>query len=174
MNVDSRQCSERSSRTQQREQREARAISRASSCSSGSNLRTEVSFGLAVQPSDFRLLLQLHNAICNWSMTAVALSSDALHSLGAHFSPSRHLICCDTVARMDGWSSLSASELSAPVKRLEDKWTLLPAFLRVRGLVKQHIDSYNWSTHTRTHARASLHSLPAAYNSTHPLLLPFC
>jgi len=25
----------------------------------------------------------------------------------------------------------------------QEKWKLLPAFLSVRGLVKQHIDSYN-------------------------------
>ena len=26
----------------------------------------------------------------------------------------------------------------------QDKWKLLPAFLKVRGLVKQHIDSFNY------------------------------
>jgi len=26
---------------------------------------------------------------------------------------------------------------------VQEKWKLLPAFLSVRGLVKQHIDSYN-------------------------------
>jgi DNA-directed RNA polymerase III subunit RPC2 len=26
----------------------------------------------------------------------------------------------------------------------QDKWNLLPAFLKVKGLVKQHIDSYNF------------------------------
>ncbi len=33
--------------------------------------------------------------------------------------------------------------LEAPVSSVRDKWRLLPAFLRVRGLVKQHLDSYN-------------------------------
>ena len=28
-------------------------------------------------------------------------------------------------------------------RRLQEKWKLLPAYLRVRGLVRQHIDSYN-------------------------------
>ena len=28
--------------------------------------------------------------------------------------------------------------------RKQDKWKLLPAFLKVRGLVKQHLDSYNY------------------------------
>lgn len=27
---------------------------------------------------------------------------------------------------------------------MQDKWNLLPAFLKVKGLVKQHIDSYNF------------------------------
>ncbi|KAI9467840.1 DNA-directed RNA polymerase III complex subunit Rpc2 [Coemansia sp. RSA 989] len=34
--------------------------------------------------------------------------------------------------------------LSDPIPTVEDKWQLLPAFLRVKGLVKQHIDSYNY------------------------------
>lgn len=34
--------------------------------------------------------------------------------------------------------------LADPVKTIEDKWTLLPAFLQVKGLVKQHIDSFNY------------------------------
>lgn len=35
-------------------------------------------------------------------------------------------------------------ELTKPVKKVEDKWKLLPAFLKVKGLVKQHIDSFNY------------------------------
>lgn len=37
----------------------------------------------------------------------------------------------------------NAEKASAPISRLEDKWKLVPAFLRLRGLVKQHIDSFN-------------------------------
>ena len=33
--------------------------------------------------------------------------------------------------------------LEAPVKEVKQKWRLLPAFLKVRGLVKQHLDSFN-------------------------------
>ncbi|CCA66782.1 probable DNA-directed RNA polymerase III, 130 KD subunit [Serendipita indica DSM 11827] len=33
---------------------------------------------------------------------------------------------------------------SDPIKSVEDKWLLLPAFLKVKGLVKQHIDSFNY------------------------------
>ncbi|KAG8787046.1 DNA-directed RNA polymerase III core subunit ret1 [Ceratobasidium sp. 428] len=34
--------------------------------------------------------------------------------------------------------------LMDPIKSVEDKWLLLPAFLKVKGLVKQHIDSFNY------------------------------
>ncbi|KAI9190025.1 DNA-directed RNA polymerase III complex subunit Rpc2 [Blastocladiella emersonii ATCC 22665] len=30
------------------------------------------------------------------------------------------------------------------VPTVEDKWKLLPAFLKVKGLVKQHVDSFDW------------------------------
>jgi DNA-directed RNA polymerase III subunit RPC2 len=33
---------------------------------------------------------------------------------------------------------------SNPQKLIKDKWKLLPAFLKVRGLVRQHIDSFNY------------------------------
>jgi DNA-directed RNA polymerase III subunit RPC2 len=36
------------------------------------------------------------------------------------------------------------SELAKPIKNVEEKWKLLPAFLKVRGLVGQHIESYNY------------------------------
>ncbi|KAJ2502731.1 DNA-directed RNA polymerase III complex subunit Rpc2 [Coemansia sp. RSA 1972] len=38
----------------------------------------------------------------------------------------------------------SGAKLSDPIPTVEDKWQLLPAFLRVKGLVKQHIDSFNY------------------------------
>ncbi|GMM30086.1 DNA-directed RNA polymerase III core subunit [Martiniozyma asiatica (nom. inval.)] len=34
--------------------------------------------------------------------------------------------------------------LNDPINTAEDKWNLLPAFLKVKGLVKQHLDSYNY------------------------------
>ena len=34
-------------------------------------------------------------------------------------------------------------KLAAPIKEIKDKWKLLPSFLEVKGLVKQHIDSFN-------------------------------
>ena len=36
------------------------------------------------------------------------------------------------------------SELAKSIKTLEEKWKLVPAFLKTKGLVKQHIDSYNY------------------------------
>ncbi|ESO92257.1 hypothetical protein LOTGIDRAFT_233244 [Lottia gigantea] len=44
----------------------------------------------------------------------------------------------EDIMRMD------KEKLAAPVKTVEDKWKLLPAFLKVKGLVKQHIDSFNY------------------------------
>jgi hypothetical protein len=44
---------------------------------------------------------------------------------------------------LESYGASSAEELSAPISRLEDKWKLVPAFLRVRGLVKQHIQSFD-------------------------------
>ncbi len=34
--------------------------------------------------------------------------------------------------------------LTDPVSTARDKWNLLPAFLKVKGLVKQHLDSFNY------------------------------
>ncbi len=56
---------------------------------------------------------------------------------------------------------------AARVTRVADKYELLPAFLRVRGLVKQHIDSFNYLVEQevraqRRSARATLACLPDA------------
>ena len=45
---------------------------------------------------------------------------------------------------MDRDSSLD--DLAKPVKSVEEKWKLLPYFLRIRGLMRQHIDSFNHFT----------------------------
>ncbi|KAA8590256.1 hypothetical protein FQN60_014190 [Etheostoma spectabile] len=39
---------------------------------------------------------------------------------------------------------MTPQELAAPVNTVAEKWKLLPAFLKVKGLVKQHIDSFNY------------------------------
>ncbi|THH28177.1 hypothetical protein EUX98_g6005 [Antrodiella citrinella] len=49
----------------------------------------------------------------------------------------------------ENWDSLNTTQwrglgLGDPVKTVKDKWLLLPAFLKVKGLVKQHIDSFNY------------------------------
>ncbi|KAF3120800.1 DNA-directed RNA polymerase III core subunit ret1 [Orbilia oligospora] len=35
-------------------------------------------------------------------------------------------------------------KLTDPITTAKDKWALLPAFLKVKGLVKQHLDSFNY------------------------------
>ncbi|KAF8591774.1 beta and beta-prime subunits of DNA dependent RNA-polymerase [Ramaria rubella] len=52
----------------------------------------------------------------------------------------------EDVEMQDNWDELNRTQwrglgLTDPVKN--DKWLLLPAFLKVKGLVKQHIDSFN-------------------------------
>ncbi|CAI9107907.1 OLC1v1007389C1 [Oldenlandia corymbosa var. corymbosa] len=42
------------------------------------------------------------------------------------------------------WSGVDKEFLAAPVKSAVDKYQLLPEFLKVRGLVKQHLDSFNY------------------------------
>ena len=37
----------------------------------------------------------------------------------------------------------SLDELTKPIGAVEEKWKLLPHFLRMRGLMRQHIDSFN-------------------------------
>lgn len=39
---------------------------------------------------------------------------------------------------------LTRGQLTAPVKELKEKWKLVPAFLQIKGLVRQHIDSFNY------------------------------
>lgn len=43
-----------------------------------------------------------------------------------------------------GAADYKGNKLNAPIKSIEDKWLLLPAFLAVKGLVKQHLDSFNY------------------------------
>lgn len=40
---------------------------------------------------------------------------------------------------------------NAPIKNIKEKWKLLPTFLQVRGLVKQHLDSFNHFIETEIH-----------------------
>ncbi|EKD16224.1 uncharacterized protein L3040_009536 [Drepanopeziza brunnea f. sp. 'multigermtubi'] len=42
----------------------------------------------------------------------------------------------------------SNKDITAPINTAKDKWNLLPAFLKVKGLVKQHIDSFNFFIET--------------------------
>ena len=48
-------------------------------------------------------------------------------------------------AASDAYNSLTdPAKLTKPINTVQDKYELLPAFLKVRGLVKQHIDSFNY------------------------------
>eukprot|EP00547_Thalassionema_nitzschioides_P011137 CAMPEP_0194263772 /NCGR_PEP_ID=MMETSP0158-20130606/47234_1 /TAXON_ID=33649 /ORGANISM="Thalassionema nitzschioides, Strain L26-B" /LENGTH=1251 /DNA_ID=CAMNT_0039003981 /DNA_START=34 /DNA_END=3789 /DNA_ORIENTATION=- len=40
-------------------------------------------------------------------------------------------------------SSVDSPPMDAPIKSLKDKWRMLPHFLALRGLLRQHIDSFN-------------------------------
>ncbi|XP_076354382.1 RNA polymerase III subunit RpIII128 isoform X2 [Tachypleus tridentatus] len=42
------------------------------------------------------------------------------------------------------WNVVKDPTVTKPIKELEDKWKLLPAFLQVKGLVNQHVDSFNY------------------------------
>ncbi|KAB7501033.1 DNA-directed RNA polymerase III subunit RPC2 [Armadillidium nasatum] len=46
------------------------------------------------------------------------------------------------------WSDMDVDTLVQPVRTIEEKWQLVPAFLKVQGLVKQHIDSFNYFVNT--------------------------
>ncbi|MCJ1399135.1 DNA-directed RNA polymerase III core subunit ret1 [Xylographa trunciseda] len=53
------------------------------------------------------------------------------------------------VRQDDGFDALlepfyQGKSLTEPIDTARDKWNLLPAFLKVKGLVKQHIDSFNF------------------------------
>lgn len=39
-------------------------------------------------------------------------------------------------------------QLTDQIKAVEDKWRLVPAFLQTKGLIKQHIDSFNYFIET--------------------------
>lgn len=39
---------------------------------------------------------------------------------------------------------LDAAKQEKGLRAIQDKWELLPAFLKVKGLVKQHLDSFNY------------------------------
>ncbi|KAJ8421826.1 hypothetical protein Cgig2_031344 [Carnegiea gigantea] len=50
----------------------------------------------------------------------------------------------DHLPTTDQTHELDKQFLSAPIKSAVDKFKLIPEFLKVRGLVKEHLDSYNY------------------------------
>ncbi|CAN6586820.1 hypothetical protein ACFX13_014177 [Malus domestica] len=53
-----------------------------------------------------------------------------------------------TNARQAPQSAIDMEFLAAPIKSAKDKFALVPEFLKVRGLVKQHLDSFNYFVNT--------------------------
>ncbi|CAF3552571.1 unnamed protein product [Rotaria socialis] len=50
---------------------------------------------------------------------------------------------------LDSYDAIEGNDqLAAPVKTIEDKWKLVPAFLQIKGLVKQHLDSFDYFVNT--------------------------
>ncbi|XP_071700957.1 DNA-directed RNA polymerase III subunit 2 [Rutidosis leptorrhynchoides] len=52
------------------------------------------------------------------------------------------------MANTESSNGLDKQFLAAPVKSAVDKYQLIPEFLKVRGLVKQHLDSFNYFVRT--------------------------
>lgn len=50
----------------------------------------------------------------------------------------------DTTASPFLADELVAAELTRPIKDVNEKWRLVPAFLQARGLVQQHIESFDY------------------------------
>ncbi|KAK6779042.1 hypothetical protein RDI58_025760 [Solanum bulbocastanum] len=48
----------------------------------------------------------------------------------------------------DSNQGIDKQHLASPIKNLVDKYQLVPEFLKVRGLVKQHLDSFNYFVRT--------------------------
>lgn len=66
---------------------------------------------------------------------------DHIHSIKSH---SKHEKIIFTKNKVDGreYGSIR-SPFDAPINSLKDKWRLLPHFLQLRGLMRQHIDSFD-------------------------------
>jgi hypothetical protein len=66
-----------------------------------------------------------------------------------HSRHSQSLFCAAILPRAQAEAARAGSsearvKLGRPINTVEDKWKLLPAFLKIKGLVKQHIDSFNY------------------------------
>ncbi|KAL0397379.1 UNVERIFIED_CONTAM: DNA-directed RNA polymerase III subunit [Sesamum calycinum] len=53
------------------------------------------------------------------------------------------------IPKIEKCLGIDKQALAAPVKNAVDKFQLLPEFLKVRGLVKQHLDSFNYFVRTQ-------------------------
>ncbi|KAF2688659.1 beta and beta-prime subunits of DNA dependent RNA-polymerase [Lentithecium fluviatile CBS 122367] len=85
-----------------------------------------------------------------------ALAEDVVGAIPTAADDGAHTSAADKARRHKAPLNSSANEFAAmlepfyygkhltdPINTAEDKWNLLPAFLKTKGLVKQHVDSYN-------------------------------
>lgn len=78
----------------------------------------------------------------NQASTTLPTSSSSIgSSFPAPPDQSAVLSSMDTVC--EDSLACSLEELTRPIGDVKEKWKLLPHFLRMRGLMKQHIDSFN-------------------------------
>lgn len=59
-------------------------------------------------------------------------------------------------AELEDLAALGPERLAAPIKEVKDKYELLPHFLKMRGLVRQHIDSFNYLINEEIKVRTPL------------------
>jgi hypothetical protein len=81
-----------------------------------------------------------------WSTPLHARARALAHRHSRH---SQYLFCAVILPRAQAEAARAGSsearvKLGRPINTVEDKWKLLPAFLKIKGLVKQHIDSFNY------------------------------
>ncbi|KAH7650078.1 DNA-directed RNA polymerase beta subunit [Cryptosporidium bovis] len=87
------------------------------------------------------------------SLSTLSISKEKLSSE----SNKANLHIKHNISRNDSSDKAILDDLIKPVNTIKDKWRLLPHFLKTEGLVKHHIDSYNYfvSTEIQSIVRAN-------------------
>ena len=85
---------------------------------------------IPIIPSEVRLLVEQNRGCESWPLVRLPCPSTCFSY------PCR--------ADISGETGIDSAKMSEPVKEIQDKWKLVPAFLKVKGLVRQHIDSFNY------------------------------
>ena len=97
------------------------------------------------------LMLCFHQEPCTVRESSFTIRT-LVHARALVHRHSRHsqsLFCAAILPRAQAEAARAGSsearvKLGRPINTVEDKWKLLPAFLKIKGLVKQHIDSFNY------------------------------